>query len=91
MPFAGVLDRDAAPGRDAEPPGCLEVDVGARLAACDLLRGDGGREAVGDACSVEHGVDQRSVRGRRDGERERRRQVADGVDGSVDERQVDVR
>src|SRR5260370_31312223 len=37
----GVLEGDAAPGRHAQPPRRLEVDIGVRLAALDVVaRGD---------------------------------------------------
>ena len=51
-PVRGVLDGGAAAGLDAEPAGCLEVDVRSRLAALDLLgRDDGGEEVCDPARS----------------------------------------
>ena len=37
-PLSRVLDRDAPFWGDLQPPGRLEVDIGRRLAARDLLR-----------------------------------------------------
>ena len=45
----GVLDRGRRRGSHADPAGRLQIDVRRRLAARDLLRGDGRREAPGHA------------------------------------------
>ena len=88
QPVRGVLDRRTALRRDAEPACRLEVHVGRGLAARDLLRRDRRPEQVGDPRCAEHGVDQRSVRGGRDRERESRGRRSNRVHGSRDHRQV---
>ena len=75
-------------GVDAEPARGLEVDVGRRLPARHLLRGDGRREERREARDEEHRVDQRPVRRGREPERIARGEPPHGVDGAVDQRQV---
>ena len=65
---------------DAEAARRLEVDVGRRLAARDLLGGDRRAEERRDPARVEHGVDQLAVRGRGEAEREAPGHPADGVE-----------
>jgi hypothetical protein len=81
-----VLDRGATPRRDAEPPRGLEVDVRRRLAGGDLLRRDGGAEERRDPGQLEDEIDDRTVRGRGDGERPPRREALDRLGGAVDKR-----
>ena len=76
------------PGRDcAEPPRGLEVNIGRGLAPRHLLRGDGRREAIGNAGCVEDGIDQRTIRRRGNREREGACKSADCFDRAGNERQ----
>ena len=86
-PVRRVLDRGAARRVDAEPARGLEIDVRSRLPALDLLGRDDGGEQRRDPGPLEHGLDQRPVRGRRDAERELGCEAAYCVDGAVDQRQ----
>ena len=88
MPFAESSTAAQPLGLDAEPPRRLEVDVRRRLAARDLLGGDGDAKQPAIPAPLEHGVDQRPVRRRRDGEREARGQPRDRLDRAVDQRQL---
>ena len=70
---ASPRPRRSSPGDGRSRRGGLEVDVGRRLPARDLLGGDGGAEEPGDPARLEHGVDQLAVRRGREPEREARR------------------
>ena len=75
-----VLDGRAAARVDAEPPRRLEVDVGRRLAARDLLGRDGRPRSTARARRARARVDQRPVRRRRERRAGTRGQAPHGVD-----------
>ena len=81
-----VLDRSAALRADAEAACGLEVDVRRRLAARDLLGGDGRREVRRQPRLLERRVNELAVRRRRQPEWELRRDAADGVDRAGQQR-----
>src|SRR5262249_56337549 len=64
----GVVERGGVGRVDSEAARCLEVDVGCRLSAGDLLGRDGCLEVLRDAHEVEREVDQLAVRRGGDGE-----------------------
>ena len=73
MPLCESSTASASFWRDAEPQRRFEVDVGRGLAPRHLLGRHGRAEEPGEPGELEHGVDQRPVRRRRDREREDRR------------------
>src|SRR5437016_7241908 len=87
-PAGRILDRDAPRRLHAEPACRLEVDVGRRLSLRHLLRRHGHLEVRCQARDLEHTVDQRPVRRRRDAEPPVRRETLHRVDGAVDQRQT---
>ena len=104
MPVVRVLDRGAQRRVDPEPPRRLEVDVGRRLAARDLLRGhDDGitscRPAASSTTSISSGFDddatasgQRSATAahRVDRAGDQRRRLAVAREHPLDDRGVDL-
>ena len=83
-----VLDRGGVGGLDAQPARGLEVDVGRRLAAADLLRRDGRGEQVLDPEQAQRQVDQLAVRGRGQPERPAGGEPLDRLPGAGERRQV---